>query len=425
MAAMAAAPDAPGASPAVSAAVAELGAEIRTLKEKLRAQGLSSSEVNRNDAVLAKVAELSALKGKLDAGDPATDAAFFARQRADMDEKRRRERSMQESQKAEMQNAEAAAAWPRVQRKIFHLFRYAGNGDAFHYEPPPRLNDAQTSFGAGECPHPPVYITEKWDGTTMQATSRGIFQRLDVWGSRKQGKDPAGRYSLRLIAWREDSSTVWRGLDFIGADVRYEEALRAHLPAIAALPEDVCVYFELVHTNVNTTFKGLPGFAGIRVFDMARHVGSRIDTGAASDDKAWEFLPFEETIELAGRFNLPIVGWKRCERLVVQEVWADLQAAASQHYTTAAAPLEGFVIREAAEGSRPLPDGGRIAKARVEVLRLGRSSGSESGRTVRVSKPVSAACQKTSHRRLDDPLCSSAAGVTLNYLAEIGLSIYS
>merc|ERR1712187_443661 len=109
-----------------------------------------------------------------------------------------------------------------VQRKIFHLFQHSGNGDSFCYEPPPRLNLEQTGFGAGADPCPAVYLTEKWDGTTMQATSNGIYKRLDLFGKNKP-KDPAQRYTVRLVAWRD--SDVWHGLDFIDADVRFQEAL--------------------------------------------------------------------------------------------------------------------------------------------------------------------------------------------------------
>jgi len=50
------------------------------------------------------------------------------------------------------------------------------------------------------------------------------------------------------------------------------------------------------------------------------------------------------------------------ERLDAEVVWCELEQARTQHYSTAAAVLEGFVIREAGVA------GCRIAKARVEYL---------------------------------------------------------
>lgn len=70
-----------------------------------------------------------------------------------------------------------------MQRKIFHLFRHTGTGATFSYEPPPRFNSEQCGFG-GSGPSPSIFVTEKWDGTTMQATSTHIFKRLDLWGER-------------------------------------------------------------------------------------------------------------------------------------------------------------------------------------------------------------------------------------------------
>eukprot|EP00913_Durusdinium_trenchii_P023101 g21687.t1 len=115
--------------------------------------------------------------------------------------------------------------------------------------------------------------------------------------------------------------------------------MRPHLSKLASLDEGLCVYFEAVHTDINANFKHLPGFADIRVFDFSR----------SGSHGVGRFLPFDETIELAKRFDLPL------------ELWADLEKASKRHYATAPAMLEGFVVREAGAG-------GRIAKARVEQL---------------------------------------------------------
>merc|ERR1739847_28542 len=151
-------------------------------------------------------------------------------------------------------------------------------------------NSEQTGFGEGSDPHPAVYLTEKWDGTTMQATAGAIFKRLDVAGKQKS-KDPSQRYTLRLVAWR--AADGWRGLDFIDGDVRLQDAVTPYLGKIEALADGLCVYFECVHTRINANFQHIDGFADIRVFDSSR--------GDA-------FLPFEETIALASHYKLPLVG---------------------------------------------------------------------------------------------------------------------
>lgn len=330
--------------------VASLAAEVRDLKAQLAKEGLPPAKINQHERVLAAVGALRAAKAQLGGDDPASDAAFFARQRAEKDAARRREQAAAGEQRAELQAAEARAPRPLTQRKIFHLFQYAGSGASFWYEPPPRLNAEQTGFGSGGQPCPAVYVTEKWDGTTMQATSSHIFKRLDLWGKRRDGQDPSQRYDLRLLAWRdEDTRGEWRGLEFLDADPRCAEALRPHLAAIAALPAGLCAYFEVVHTEINATFRHLPGFADIRVFDFSR--------------EGCGFLPFEETIGLAAETGLPLVGWSRRERLCATELWGELAAAAAdgRQYGTAAGALEGFVVREAGSGSR-------VAKARVEQI---------------------------------------------------------
>lgn len=335
---------------AVKEHVAQLAAEVRDLKASLSKQGLAASAINQHASVLFNVAELRNLKEQLDSGDPSRDEAYFARQQAEKEDARRQHQSKAEAQRQLLKAADALAAKPLVQRKIYHLFHHKGSGPEFHYEPPPRFNSSQCGFGAGDIPNPPVYVTEKWDGTTMQATSTHVFKRIDLWGKRQDGKNASDRYELRLLAWRgEDTAHQWHGLDFIDADARIAKALQPYLPQLTLLDPELCVYFEAVHTEINTTFRHLHDFADIRVFDFSRATG---------------FLPFSDTIELASRLRLPLVGWKHYERLDETAIWAELQAAASQKYATVSAPLEGFVLREAGIGER-------VAKARVEHIHAG------------------------------------------------------
>eukprot|EP00933_Yihiella_yeosuensis_P005254 TRINITY_DN10973_c1_g1_i1.p1 TRINITY_DN10973_c1_g1~~TRINITY_DN10973_c1_g1_i1.p1 ORF type:complete len:432 (+),score=109.22 TRINITY_DN10973_c1_g1_i1:34-1296(+) len=331
-----------------------LGAEIRDLKAALKSSGLTSAKINQNEAVLNKVAELQELKKQLGSDDPAQDEVFFARQKAERDERSSKQKAELEAQQAELKAEEAKAPQPLVQRKIFHLFCHAGSGPSFRYEPPPRFNFKECGFG-GDTPNPAVYITEKWDGTTMQATSTHIFKRIDLWGKRRDGQDPSQRYDLRLLAWRgEDTGGAWKGLDFLGADVRFAEALSPHLDSLSHLEDGLCVYFEAVHTDINANFKKLPGFAQIRLFDSSR----------AEPSTGGKFLPFEETIAIAERHGLPIVGWVKKEQIDAKAIWEEMEHAVATgrcYQGLASAPLEGFVVREAGSGSR-------IAKARLEQI---------------------------------------------------------
>eukprot|EP00434_Breviolum_minutum_P032830 symbB.v1.2.029037.t1/scaffold3136.1/size62675/3 len=106
-----------------------------------------------------------------------------------------------------------------------------------------------------------------------------------------------------------------------------------------------------------------------------------------SDAGNGRFLPFSETIQLAARYDLPLVGYEYRQKLSPEEgfgtgteIWADLAAAQTRHYATAPALLEGFVVREAKDGTR-------IAKARVEQLAAALT---ETDRSSKAAKPVEA-----------------------------------
>lgn len=373
-----------------------LAAEIRQLKAELKSQGLSSNDINK--MVAEKVQRLQSLKSQLASDDPRKDEAFFARQKKEAEEAQKRKQEQTAQQNNALQEEENRAPQPLIQRKIFHLFAHVGTGPTFHYKPPATLNTKDCGFGGGEVPHPPVYVTEKWDGTTMQATAKHIFKRIDLQG-RKRGTDPSQRYGLRLLAWRDEGKSEWCGLDFIEADERFLEALKPYLAKIAALEDGLCVYFEAVHTDINANFKQLPGFADIRVFDFSRSAGG-----------SGKFLPFSETIELAKRYDLPLVGYEYRQKLSAEEIWSDLSAAQTRHYATAAALLEGFVVREAGEG-------GRIAKARVEQLAAAEAMAVKTeDRSSQASPAAPVAAGMTSF--------TSADRLTRNYLDEIGLLSY-
>lgn len=401
----------------LSEQVAILQDDIRDLKDRLRSEGLKAAEVNRHDSVITKVSALKHLKSQLDMDDPARDEALLASRREVEEQERVQKQKVAASQRDLLRTELEKAPRPLVQRKIFHLFRFTGSGGSFRYEPPARLNAEQTAFGDGPDPCPAVYVTEKWDGTTMQATSRHIFQRVDLWGKRKGG-DPSQRYDLRLVAFRDEGfGNEWRGLDFVDADGRIAQALGPHLHALAGLETGLCVYFEVVHTDINTTFKHLSGFCGIRVFDFSRSASHVDESGVGG-----QFVPFGETITLSERHCLPIVGWEFCERLDPSEIWAKL--AEGRLYSGADAYLEGFVVRESGVCATL---GGRIAKARVEEVARGGADGSvtftpgaavgvSSAATPPASPSASQAIATLGHRSSYTP------GISLEELRAIGVS---
>mmetsp|Transcript_62717 Transcript_62717/g.149622 ORF Transcript_62717/g.149622 Transcript_62717/m.149622 type:complete len:420 (-) Transcript_62717:56-1315(-) len=389
--------------------VKTLGDEIRNLKAQLKKEGLQASAINKNQAVLDLVAELAELKKGLAEGDSLTDEAFFAQQRQEKEAQDRQRKQQMEEERALLQAAQQTTVVPLVQRKIFHLFRFAGNGPNFHYEPPARLNAEQTGLGPEECP--PLYLTEKWDGTTMQATNSAVFRRLDLATKRKgEAQDASQRYTLRLVAWREPSSGRWNGLDHLEADTYVAEALRPYLHHFEAMEPDLCVYFECVHTFIQARYRHLDGLADIRVFDFAR----------CGEDGSWQsgrFLPFDETVALAERHNLPIVGFERHVGASAESLWKELEAAKSKEYKTAKAPLEGYVVREAS--------GAGVAKARVEHLRDAASASSTSGEQGKLAAASSPAASKQKAASTPPPpKAKHMDSLDMVHLQHLGLQLY-
>merc|ERR1719506_791072 len=97
---------------AISDSVAVLAIEIRALKASLVADGLSSDAVNRNEAVLAKVAALQTLKTQLAGNHPARDEVIRARLQVERQERHHQEQAVAVAQQRELKAAEDAAPRP-------------------------------------------------------------------------------------------------------------------------------------------------------------------------------------------------------------------------------------------------------------------------------------------------------------------------
>jgi hypothetical protein len=223
----------------------------------------------------------------------------------------------------------STATAPRTQRKIVHLLDSSGTGDTFRYYN--KLN-RKAQFLEGDS----VYLTEKWDGTTAQATNAGVYKRLDLLKKgdpRKATASESERYMLEKLDL-EHNKNRW-----------IREAVQEYTSVFQSLPDGVCVYFEAIGTSIGGRFKHLDEFHDIRVFDFAR------------DDK---YLSFDDTVALATEYSLPLVHYDELTDLTVAGVIEQLSRT-SRSYTDIDAELEGFVVRD-------ITDRGRVAKIRVEDL---------------------------------------------------------
>ncbi|KAJ4459958.1 hypothetical protein PAPYR_4032 [Paratrimastix pyriformis] len=214
----------------------------------------------------------------------------------------------------------------RTQRKIHHLLASREFRGDFQYL---LQHNPKTGFADGDN----VLLTEKWDGTTVQATNRGFFKRLDTFGAgdpEKHEADEEQRYRLVPIDLEDAANAhIRRGA------ARYEEVFRR-------MEDGLCCYFEACADNIGARFSHL-NWADIRVFDFAMN---------------GEYLPFEDAIMKCEELDLPLVAYVDAT-LNIPDVVHRLEQGLE--YTDVHAPLEGYVIRDTTEQ-------GRIAKIRVNDL---------------------------------------------------------
>ena len=215
---------------------------------------------------------------------------------------------------------------PRTQRKIPHLLSSQGNGDTFRYL---KLFNPKAGFAPGNS----VYLTEKWDGTTVQATKDGIYKRID----KIQAGDPK-----KHSASEEERYGLIK-LDLDNNQNQYiNRSCSQYLEIFENLEEGLCVYFEAVGTSIGARFQASPDWYDIRVFDFS---------------KDGEFLSFDEAIILAEELGLPLVHYTEVNNLDVEYLIKLLSKNPS--YYDNPAECEGFVIRDSEN---------KIAKFRVADL---------------------------------------------------------
>eukprot|EP00977_Amphora_coffeiformis_P014669 scaffold4162_cov162-Amphora_coffeaeformis.AAC.2 len=198
------------------------------------------------------------------------------------------------------------------QRKIHSLMDHQGQGDTFCYYP--RLNSA-VPFSEGE----EVYLTEKMDGTTMQATKDGVYKRFERTQKSKKwhGLSEEERYRVERV-------------DLTNRSHRYiARAINRYLPVFETIPDGVCIYFEAIDPSIGTRFQELKGFDSIYVFDSARN---------------GEFVSFGETVELCQTLGLPCVAHSRI-KLSLPRIIQTLSQTNLYYSAVSNALLEGYVVR--------------------------------------------------------------------------------
>lgn len=125
----------------------------------------------------------------------------------------------------------------RTQRKIHHLLSHTGSGDTFVYHRELAGGPA-SAFRAGE----EVFLTEKWDGTTVQATCDGIFKRKELLqrgsSAKFECKGEAERYDVERINLEDPAHK------YIAA------ACSPYMDIFASFPKGLCVYFEAVGSRI-------------------------------------------------------------------------------------------------------------------------------------------------------------------------------
>ena len=225
---------------------------------------------------------------------------------------RKRLQKKQQSSREHQFNALEGVQGITCQRKIHALMDHRGQGDTFCYHP--RLNCA-VPFSEGE----EVYLTEKMDGTTMQATNDGIYKRFERTKKSKK--------------WHEQSEDMRYRLERIDLSNRSHKyiarAIDRYLPLFKNIPNGTCIYFEAIDPSIGTRFQNLEGFDSIYVFDSTRD---------------GDFVPFGQTVELCQTLGLPCVAYSKM--ILSLSSIIETLSRSSLHYTAISnASLEGYVVR--------------------------------------------------------------------------------
>jgi len=203
----------------------------------------------------------------------------------------------------------------RTQRKIFHLLADNGiNGSPFRYLPEVSLRH---KFDFTK----PFTITDKIDGTTVQADNQSSYQRRDKF---KKG-DP------KKFSASEEERYFLQELDTSNPENKWIlQAIQPFQNNMREMPHGLVAYFECFGSKIQDRYRTFAGHS-IRIFDFA------------FNDK---YLPFEETIQKCTSLNLPIVGhavrrFSDLSQLLMTFTMSEHIAPELKSFV-----LEGWVIRQ-------------------------------------------------------------------------------
>lgn len=200
-----------------------------------------------------------------------------------------------------------------TQRKIGHVLKSYGTGADFTYH-----RELATPFDLSK----PILVTEKVDGSTMQALRGMPFKRYDKFKAgdpRKHSASEEERYRLEQCS-RDKPHEQY-----------YLDAFDLFADGFAAAASHVWIYFEAIGPKIGARYRGEGEGPTIRVFDTAAD-------GA--------FLPFGETRAIAARAGLPTVA--NIERTFgnLDGLLTVLAAAESGDPGLPKHVLEGWVLRQ-------------------------------------------------------------------------------
>lgn len=218
-----------------------------------------------------------------------------------------------------------------MQRKIHHLLASEGEDDTFRYLP--RL---RAPFDLSQ----PLLVTEKVDGSTMQAFRGKPWKRFDRFkkgDQRKRLVPEEERYELRPCD-PADSNIKWCLKSF--------EAYKEQFTLFGETYPEHWVYFEALGSKIASRYKNLE--PTVRVFDIGTNS---------------HFLPFEEALNMVAKAGLPTVAtrWQYFSNLEILLIF--LSQDVSRDTALPDHQLEGWVLRQAVNG------GEVVAKIRVNNLK--------------------------------------------------------
>ena len=203
----------------------------------------------------------------------------------------------------------------RVQRKIHHLLANNGEiGGGFRYLPTlnPLVNFNWKNI---------IIVTDKIDGTTVQADSQNIYKRYDKLRKGDPKKLTATedeRYGLKKLS-EEDPANKW----IFKARDRYRKRF-------SRMKSGLMVYFECFGDKINARYKGRE--QDIRVFDFAL------------DD---EYISFENILGNCEEIGLPPVGsFNHAKFGEVTDIIKQVAGTGHIDLKLAGIPLEGWVLRQ-------------------------------------------------------------------------------